>query len=118
MSDFVKLHRHFSHSAIDNLFKMAKTSCSDGTHPGTNRSLDKIAKTCDTCQNFEHSSIRFVSIPNANDLKFCDDISFDLMFFDGKEILHVFDTSTYLSEATFLDAHKKNLRYKLWNFFG
>ena len=39
------------------------------------------------------------------DAKFGDELSMDLMFLNGKAVLHIIDTATRFSAATFLDAH-------------
>lgn len=46
-----------------------------------------------------------MSLPIEQELKFGDELSIVLVFLDGKEVLHIIDTATRLSYATFLDAH-------------
>jgi hypothetical protein len=39
------------------------------------------------------------------DIEFEDELSIDLMFIDGQAVLHVVDTVTRFSAATYLDSH-------------
>jgi hypothetical protein len=39
------------------------------------------------------------------DIVFGDELSIDLMFIDGQAVLHVADTGTRFSAATFLDSY-------------
>ena len=101
-----KLHRAFSHPAPDKLFNLLKLARPDETNEETRRILEEIRTSCNACQRYGPTPLRFkTSLPNEDDLKFGDEISMDLMFLDGKPVLHIVDTATRFSAATFLDAH-------------
>lgn len=44
------------------------------------------------------------SLPSEKDLVFGDEYVMNLKFFDEKAVLHIVDTATCFSSATFLDA--------------
>jgi hypothetical protein len=68
--------------------------------------LQNISQSCETCQRLGPRPIRFkVSIPPTDDIVFEDEVSIDLMFINGKAILHIADTATMFSAATFLDSN-------------
>jgi hypothetical protein len=68
--------------------------------------LQQIASACETCQKLRPKPIRFkASLPKMEDIVFGDELSIDLMFIDGQAVLHVVDTATRFSSATFLDSH-------------
>ena len=68
--------------------------------------LESLQAACDTCYCLGLTPVRLkVSLPNEHDLKFGGELSIDLMFLDGKAVLHVIDTATRFSSAIFLDAH-------------
>ena len=48
-----------------------------------------------------------VSLSDEIGLKFCYKVSIDLIFLDGKAVLHVIDTTTHVSAATFLHSYGK-----------
>ena len=67
--------------------------------------LEEISRHCSACQRFSPGPVRFkASIPNENELVFCEEVSIDLMFIEGKAIPHIVDTATRFSAATFLDS--------------
>ena len=105
-SELVKLHRNFSHPTSEKLHALLKKARPDETDSKTKAILQEIEQRCEPCQRIARAPIRFkVSLPDEIDLKFCDEVSMDLMFLDGKAVLHVIDTAMHFSAATFLDSH-------------
>ena len=101
-----KLHRAFSHPAPDKLFNLLKLARPDETDEETRRILKEIRTSCNACQRYGPKPLRFKTfLPNEDDLKFGDEISMGMMFLDGKAVLHIVDTATRFSAATFLDAN-------------
>lgn len=49
-----------------------------------------------------------VSLTSDENIVFRDELSMDLMFQDGKAVLHVVDAAKHFSAITFLDAHSAN----------
>ena len=102
--ELLRLHRGFSHPATDKLFNLLRMARPYETNQETKHVLDKIKQACDTCQRLGPTPIRFkASIPTEDSVKFGEELSMDLMFLDGKALLHIVDTATRFSAATFLD---------------
>ncbi len=107
--ELVRIHRHFSHPATDKLLNLLKLARPWETDSETKDILEEIKKNCETCQRFAPPPIRFkVTLPTEDELVFGDELSIDLMWIDGKATLHIIDTATRFSAATFLDSHGEN----------
>ena len=103
------MHRGFSHPTAEKLYDLLKVAKPDEVDSETKKVLDEISKYCEICQRNARPPLRFkVTIPTKDNLKFCEEVSMDLMFLDGKAVLHVIDTATRFSAATFLDSHGQN----------
>lgn len=103
--ELVKLHRAFSHPASDKLFSLLKLARPWEKHQAVREALDLLSKRCNVCQRFSNAPIRFrVSLPTEKNLLFGEELSMDLMFLHGRDVLHVTDTATHYSAATFLDS--------------
>ena len=82
---------------------MMKRGVPDKTLPEVLRDLGRIERTCDLCQRLSpapHHSFR-VSLPNE-DVVFNRTVCMDIMFLEGKLVLHVVDKDTKFSTAAFL----------------
>ena len=96
----------FSHPTSEKLMNLLLLPRPFQPDAATKQFLESLQAACDTCQRLIPTPVRFkLSLPNGQDLKFGDELSIDLMFVDGKAVLHVIDTATRLSSAIFLDAH-------------
>ena len=83
-----------------------KAARPEETKSETRKILDHIKKLCEVSQRTDHPPVRFnVSIPLTDGMKFCDESSMDLIFIDGKAVLHKVEKATHFSTATLLDAH-------------
>ena len=97
-----KLHRNFCHPSADKLFKLLKRARPDETTPETLETLKKISKCCDPCKRIQNGLTRFrVSLGREN-TRFNDEVMLDIMYIDGKPILHIVDDSTHFSAARYL----------------
>lgn len=104
--ELLKLLKKFSHLASDKLFNLLKLARPWETNAETKRILDEIQNMCNTFQRISHAPIRFkVSLPSIEYLKFGDKLSLDLMLLNERAVLHVVDTATRFSAATFLDSN-------------
>ena len=107
--ELIKLHRNFSHPNTDKLLNLLKLAKPDQDHEQTKKILEEIAANCEACQRFTVPPMRFkTSLQTEEELVFGDEISIDLMYIDNCAILHVVDTATRFSAATFLDKHGEN----------
>jgi hypothetical protein len=96
---------------VKTLLKLLTMARPDDTNQETILLLQQIASACATCQKLGPRPIRFkVSLPNMEDIVFGDEISIGLMFIDGQAVLHVVDTATRFSAATFLESHSGSFR--------
>jgi len=103
-SELIKLHRGFQHPADDKLFNVLKKARPNEADQETRDVLEQISDACNTCQRFGPAPVRFkATLPSEDEIVFGEELSIDLMFIDGKAILHIVDTATRFSAATFLD---------------
>ena len=102
-SELIRLHKHFFHPSSAKLFELIKRSSPAEADAETRKVLHEISERCKTCQHLNHKSHRFrVSMPK--ECIFNEELALDLMFLEGKAILHVVDTRTHFSSAAFLDS--------------
>lgn len=97
-----KMHRHFFHPKSIRLYAVMKRADPDNCTPRDLHELEEISSRCDVCQRLSRAPNRFrVSLPH-------DDVVFnripfvDIMFLDGKAVLHCVDRETKLKAAAFL----------------
>lgn len=89
-----------------NFFWLAHPAKVDAEPASILNVLTNIVRHCINCQHFCPAPVRFKAmVPSDNNLVFGDRISVDLMFLNGMAELHVVDTATRFSAATFQDAH-------------
>lgn len=102
----MKLYRGFTHPANDKVLKFLRLARPAGSNSETATSLNDVSAACKNCQHYGPAPIRFkASIPSEENLVFGNEISVNLMFLDGKALLHVVYTAARFSAATFLDPH-------------
>lgn len=81
----------------------------------TAKILKEISRSCNTCERLESQPTGFkTTLHTYSDVKFGDEVSLDLMFIEGKALLHIVDTATRFSLAVFLESHKKTNRKNCW----
>lgn len=103
--ELIKLHRHFKHPDSQKLWNLIQRAKPDQVDTGTRNLLEEITKACETCQVFSASPERFrVSLP-PTEIAFNREVAIDLMWLEGKAILHVVDVETRFNSAMFLKAH-------------
>lgn len=105
-----KTHKNVPHSSADKLLNLLKPAGPWETNDETKSICQDITSRCNTCQYFVKVSIRFrVSLPTEENFKFGEKLSMDLVFLDGKAVLHLVYTANRFSAATFLDVHSEIL---------
>ena len=113
-AELVKLHRHFHHPSTGKILALLKRSKLSDVDSNTKRMLEDISKNCTRCQTYAAKPERFkVSLPNDKVI-FNREISLDLMWLDKKAVLHIADTDTHFSSATFLTGQTVE---KVWEAF-
>ena len=101
-SELVRIHKHFYHPKSERLYSLMKRGVPERTSPEVLRDLEKIENTCELCQRLSHAPHRFrVSLPEKY-VVFNRIVCMDIMFLEGKPILHVLDKDTKFSAAAFL----------------
>lgn len=97
-----KLHRHFHHPSSSKLLALIKRSKLKHVDNKTKQMLDEISKSCSVCQTYSTNPQRFkVSLPN-DEVTFNREVALDLMWVEGKAVLHVVDIDTHFNNAIFL----------------
>lgn len=82
--------------------KLIKRDSPDQADSSTRRMLQDIADSFQACQRHTRPPERFkVSIPEEN-IVFNQEVALDLMWLDGKALLHIVDTQTHFMSAAFL----------------
>jgi hypothetical protein len=105
-SELQKLHRNFSHPSTQNLFAFLKRAKADSVDANTRAVLSDIENACSTCQRYSSKPLRLkTTLPSGEELPFGSELSMDLMFTNGKAVLHVIDSATRFNAATFLNSH-------------
>lgn len=97
-----KIHRHFYHPSTDKLYALLKGPDGDKIDSDVKRTLEKVQRTCDTCQ-------RHGSKPHHFRVDILDDhcifnhvVGMNLMEIDNRTVLHIVDRDTKFGAATFL----------------
>ena len=112
--DLMKLHKHFMHPSTGKLYNLLKRAFPTKVNDKIRQMLQDIAEKCDQCAEHAVPPFRFrASIPKDN-IIFNRELSIDLMWLNGKPVLHVVDTETGFQNAIFIqDKTAENL----WNDF-
>jgi hypothetical protein len=107
-SELQKLHRNFSHPSTQNLFALLKRAKADNVDANTRAVLSDIENACSICQRYSSKPLRLkTTLPSGEESSFGSELSMDLMFSNGKAVLHVIDSATRFNAATFLDSHSE-----------
>ena len=108
-AELTKLYRNFYHPGVENLMNLIKQVRPSEFNAETSKILQGISDACDTCLRFGPRPLRFIAaLPIKNELIFGQELSVDLTWIDGKAVLHVIDTATRFSTATFLDSSEQD----------
>lgn len=97
-----KIHRHFYHPSSEKLYALLKKAGGDEVDSDVKRTLEKVQRTCDTCQRHGSKPHRFrVAIPDEYCI-FNRVVGMDLMKIDNRTVLHIVDRDTKFAASTFL----------------
>lgn len=97
-----RLQRHLSHPQPGRQTALLRRARDPNATPGTRAHLDELTKECDVFQRLARTTCRFrVALP-PEDISFNRLVLLDLMYLDGKTVLHILDTDTPSSAAAFL----------------
>jgi hypothetical protein len=101
-AQLLKMHRHLLQPSTTQLMKLLQRAKPKDLPPETRSLLDETSHTCHACQVYASKPISF-QIRNVDDIVFNQEIRLDLMYIDGRPVLHVVDTGTTFGAATFLE---------------
>lgn len=102
--------RGFSHPVGDKLLNIINLAGPDEMNYETFKVLEEVSKHCLDYQCYGSSPRKFKSATLIEDAHvFGDEISIDIMFLDGKVLLHVVDLATLFSPATLIDSHGERM---------
>ena len=105
-AELKKLHRSFVHPSAEKLFQLIRRAQPANADTNTKRTIQEISDRCGTCQMFGKKPLSFkvsANIPNAGDqLTFNRQVDLDVLWIQGRPVLHIVDHETHFSSACFL----------------
>ena len=104
-SELKKIHRQFKHPSTDKLMNLLKRSKLKDVDRNTRKMLEEIAQSCETCTTFSRPPERFRVTSPPDQIIFNEEVALDLMWLEGKAILHVVDCHTHFNSASALKGH-------------
>lgn len=103
-SEVQRLHKHFYHPTDDRLMALIRRAKPGEDTAETRSTVEKIRRACGICQRNAQEPMRFrVSMPEA-ECVFNRTVALDLMYLEGKSVLHCVDKDTRFNAAAFLPA--------------
>ncbi|CDF36780.1 unnamed protein product [Chondrus crispus] len=112
--EMLKLHKHFFHPDSGRLYAMLKRADNASTTPSDLKELERVASECDVCQRNVAAPSRFRTALPSDDVVLNRCVCMDIMFLEGKAVLHMVDKDTKFSAAAFLP---KQTVDELWSTY-
>ena len=112
--ELIRLHRSFGHPSVTALYNLLKRATPDDVNKETRDSIKELTKRCRTCAENASKPKRFKITVGTEDGKFNHYVAADIMYIEGKPLLHVVDESTHFSSASWL---KKISSADVWKAF-
>ena len=109
-----RLHRHFNHPQTERLAAVLRRAGGPTVTPDVQEALNKITAACDVCQRLAAAPRRFRTAMPPDDLAFNHTVYLDLMYLDGKSVLHVVDRDTAFSAAAFTNTERADALWQLY----
>ncbi|OSX76619.1 hypothetical protein BU14_0183s0011 [Porphyra umbilicalis] len=109
-----RLHRHFHHPQTGRLAELLRRAGGAKITPDVQAELAKVAAACDVCQRLAVAPHRFRTTMPSDDLSFNRTVYLDLMYLEGKSVLHVVDRDTAFSAAAFTDGERVDVLWQLY----
>ena len=111
IAQLLKLHRNFANLSAQNLYNLLERSGLVIVTPETLERLKTIVSSCEPCQPIRNAPLRFrVTIGHENQ-RFNARSYIDVVYLDGRPVLHIIDEATRFSAARFL---AKNSTESVW----
>jgi len=100
--ELVRILRHFFHASPERLYAVMRRAKGEDAVPETLQRLQDMAAARDVCQRLAKESGRFRAARPEGDVIFNRVVLIDLVFLEGRAVLHIVDKDTLFSAATFL----------------
>jgi len=101
-TELARVHRHCAHPHPDRLFAVLRQAKDPHATAETRSQLAEVTAECQVCQRLARALSRFRMALPTQDIVFNRTVLLDLMYLDGKPVLHVVDKDTLFSTATLL----------------
>ena len=101
-SELRKLHVNFGHPSTAALHRLLRTANPEECRVHVRRILERIVQECKSCQTHAPSTRRFKLSVGTGPLRFNHTIAIDVMYIEGRPVLHVVDEATHYAAAIFL----------------
>ena len=99
-----KLHLHFFHPTPTQLYQLIRRTRPNEVDVDRQRLLADISSECEQCQEWHSGPLRFrVKLPNDS-ITFNSDVAMDLVWLEGKPVLHIVCLQTRFQNACFLQS--------------
>jgi transposase InsO family protein len=102
LSELQKLHRSLGHRSVEQLSKILKRARPEEFSSSTRHALEEIASRCRSCEKQASRPRRFKLTVGAEDLRFNHAILADIMYVEGRPVLHIIDEATHFTAAKFM----------------
>lgn len=97
-----RLHKHFFHPSARKLYDLLKRSELVQATPNLKKMVDDVSLACAQCREFSQRPFRFrASLPDDS-IVYNHELALDLMWLDGRPVLHVVDCHTSFQNAIFV----------------
>lgn len=114
LGELDRLHKHFNHPQPDKLAAVLRRAGDPNAEPSTRSQLDKLTEACDVCQRLARAPGRFrVALP-SDDIVFNAVVLIDIMYLNGRTLIHVVDKDTNFSAAGFTRGERIE---ELWQLY-
>jgi len=100
--ELVHIHRHFFNAKPERLNAVMRRAKNEDAVPETLQRLQDVAATCDVTQRLAKEPGRFRAALPEGDVIFNLVVLIDLMFLNGRAVLHIVNKDTLFSAATYL----------------
>ena len=97
-----KMHQQFAHPSAEKLYNLLKTAGTEAFDNSTLTELEKIVAACEPCQKIKNAPLRFRVLLGHANVRFNAKSFIDIMYLDGRPVLHIVDEATRFSAARFV----------------
>ena len=97
-----KIHYQFAHPSAGKLYKLLKRGGLETVTATTHKILEEIVQRCEPCQRSRNAPQRLRVTMGQEHLRFNAEAYIDIMFLNGRPVLHIIDSTTRFSAARFL----------------